>query len=414
MSEVLDVRRAPTVSRLPARSPGFSGQAQPGGEVKADGDVRSICLYTVSVDPSGMGAHMVDLAAEFVRTADVSVMAWATEPGQRILDRAAAVGARTLPLPRPRDPSFADTIVEFLRIHPADVFHIHVGFGKENFEGARAAHRAGVPAVIQTQHLPWLLGAYSQQAGFFRGLRHVDRLIAVSAAQRRTYERIGVPCELFTTVPNGVRHRGPGPGRTAACAAVGLDPDRPIVLTVGRLRAMKGHRHLIDAVPELVARFPGLQVVIIGHGHLHDGLTRQAADLGVGQNVQLTGHRTDARQLLAAADVFVLPSRHEAMPLVLLEAMDAGLPVVATRVIGSEEIVVDGETGLLVPPRDARSLAEAIGRLLADPALRARFAEAGRRRYLERFTSVRMAADTLAVYQRALQAAGGGRSRGGW
>lgn len=125
-------------------------------------------------------------------------------------------------------------------------------------------------------------------------------------------------------------------------------------------------------------------------------------DLGVEGNVRMLGHRSDARMLLDAADVFVLPSRHEGMPLVRLEAMDAGLPLVATRVIGSEEVVVDGETGFLVPSRDARALAVAIGRLLEDPDLRRRFGEAGRRRFESFFTHERMTAATAAVYDELL------------
>ncbi len=165
---------------------------------------------------------------------------------------------------------------------------------------------------------------------------------------------------------------------------------------------MKGQRYLIEAVPELAARFPGLAVVILGWGHLHHGLLDQAAALGVGDRVHLPGHRTDARMLLDAADVFVLPSRHEGMPLVLLEAMDAGLPVVATRVIGSEEVVADGETGFLVPPEDPAALGAALARLLADTELRERFGQAGRRRFRERFTHRRMAAATAEVYEQVL------------
>jgi glycosyltransferase involved in cell wall biosynthesis len=122
----------------------------------------------------------------------------------------------------------------------------------------------------------------------------------------------------------------------------------------------------------------------------------------VGDRVHLPGHRADARALLDAADVFVLPSRHEGMPLALLEAMDAGLPVVATRVPGCTEVVVDGVTGLLVPPGNPPALAAAIARLLADPALRRRMGRAGRLRYLESFTSACMAARTAAVYEREL------------
>ncbi len=106
--------------------------------------------------------------------------------------------------------------------------------------------------------------------------------------------------------------------------------------------------------------------------------------------------------LLDAADVFVLPSRHEGMPLALLEAMDAVLPVVATRVIGSEEVVVDGETGFLVPSEDSAAIAAAVGCLLGDCEMRLRFGAAGRRRFRDHFTFDRMAAATAAVYERVL------------
>jgi glycosyltransferase involved in cell wall biosynthesis len=365
-----------------------------------------VCLYTPSVDPSGMGAHMLDLAAEYLPGVEVSVMCWPTAPGRRVLDRAATLGASTLALPHPRDPAFANSIVAFLQDHPADVFHVHVGTGREDFDGARAARRAGVPTVVQTLHLPWLLRSRGKRRPFFRSLHEVDRLLAVSQAQARTYNRIGVPSELITTVPNGVGARTPGLGRRAARERLGLDPDQPVVMTVGRLTVMKGQRHLVDAVPGLVARFPELVVLVFGQGHLHARLTAQAEALGVGGAVRLLGHRSDARALLDAADVFVLPSRHEGMPLVALEAMEAGLPVVTTRVIGSEEVVADGETGLLVPPEDPAALSAALAALLADPGLRARMGQAGRRRYRAHFTRERMAAQTLTVYDQALQAAG--------
>ena len=363
---------------------------------------RPVCLYTPSADPSGMGAHMVDLAAEYAPDRDVSLLAWDTAPGRSLLSRAEAVGARPVALPHPRSAGFADAITAHLRAHPAEVFHVHVGTGREDFDGARAARAAGVPAVLQTQHYPWLMGSPKHLVPFFHALEPVDHVLTVSQGQRRTYEQVGVPSALMTTVPNGIRSRTVSLGRDAARAALGLDPDQPVVLTVGRLNVMKGHTHLLDAVPGLLRRCPDLAVVVIGSGHLEEQLRAQAAALGVTDAVRLVGHRSDARGLLDAADVFVLPSRMEGMPLALLEAMDAGLPVVATRVIGSEEVVDEGRTGLLVRPRDAAALEGALGRLLDDPALRASFGRAGRRRFEERFTSARMAAQTLAVYEQVL------------
>jgi glycosyltransferase involved in cell wall biosynthesis len=364
---------------------------------------RSICYYTPSTDPSGMGAHMVDLVAEFAGTADVALMMRPTVGGRRLLDRAAEVGARTVELPSPRDPRFAVVVTGFLQAHPTDVFHCHVGAGWEDCDGVRLARRAGCPAVVQSQHLPYLVSSPRKRRAYHHAVEEVDRLIAVSEGLRRSYCRIGVPEERFATVPNGVAPLSDRIGRDAARAALGLDPRQPVVLTVGRLTHMKGQWHLVDAVRGLLDRFPDLAVVLVGHGPLRETLEKRAAGLGVGGAVRFTGHRTDARRLLAAADVFVLPSRHEGMPLVALEAMEAGLPVVATRVIGTEEVVEDGVTGALVRPGDPAALGTALGRLLTDPALRRRQGDAGRRRYLACFTRERMARDTAAVYESVLR-----------
>ncbi len=362
----------------------------------------SVCLYTPSFAPSGMGTHMLDLADELAATADVCIMACATPGGGRLLEHAVERGLRTVALPLPRSPSFADAVTTSLLERPADVFHVHVGTGFENFDGARAARRAQVRAVVQTLHLPWLLRSRRKRRPFFRAIAAVDKLIAVSKAQRATYVAIGVPEELLVTVPNGVRTRGVTPGRAAARAALGLEPRQQVLMTAGRLTPMKGQRYLVDAMPDIVARFPEVRLVLLGTGHLHEDLRRQAAALDVERHVYLLGHREDARMLLDAADVFVLPSLHEGMPMVVLEAMDAGLPVVATDTIGTAEVVVDGVTGLLVRPRDSPALGAALTRLLVDPGLRNRLGDAGRQRYLQHFTSAHMARRTSEVYRLAL------------
>ncbi|HEX2054828.1 MAG TPA: glycosyltransferase family 4 protein [Actinomycetota bacterium] len=363
---------------------------------------RSICLYTPSVDPSGMGEHMLDLASEFVAHANVSLMAWPTVGGSHLLERAEAMGVRTLALPRPRDPAFGEVITLFLSANPVDVFHIHVGTGRENFDGARAARRAGVPVVIQTQHLPWLMRDPRKRNRLVQALEPVDHVIAVSEAQRKTYERVGLPQDRFTTIPNGIRPRRDALGRLAARQALGLEPDQLVVLVIGRLTDAKGQTYLVQAVPSLVRRFPNLAVVLLGRGPSREHLLRQAAALAVSGTVRLAGYRPDARLLLDAADVFVLPSQQEGMPLAVLEAMDAGIPVVATNVIGTSEVVVDGETGILVPPRNPKALAAAIEELLSDTGRRRLVGAAGRRWYLERFTASRMADETARVYARLL------------
>jgi glycosyltransferase involved in cell wall biosynthesis len=369
---------------------------------------RSLCLYTPSTDPSGMGAHMLDLVAEFVVTADVSLMARPTEGGRQLLARARQLGARTLELPCPRSPDFARAVTGFLRAHPVEVFHCHVGTGCEDWDGVRLARAAGCPAVVQTQHLPYLVAHPRKRAALRHAIEEVDLLVGVSEGVRRTYERVGVPPERFVTVPNGVAPLDRRPGRADARRALGVPPDVPLVLTIGRLTHMKDQATLLAAAPALLARHPGARVVLVGDGPLRGDLVRAAAGLGVAGSVCLPGSRPDARRLMAAADVFVLTSRHEGMPLVALEAMEAGLPVVGTRVIGTEEVVDDGVTGVLVPPGDAVALAGALADLLDSPGRRRRMGRAGRRRYLARFTRARMAERTAAVYAAALGSAAAG------
>ena len=225
---------------------------------------RSICFYTPSSDPSGMGAHMLDLIDAFAGTVDVSLMARETPRAQWLLDRGSELGARTLPLPSPRDPRFGPLITGFLAAHPAEVFHCHVGTGSENWDGVRLARRAGCPVVLQTQHLPYALSSPRRREAFFRSITPVDGLIAVSDGLRRTYERIGVQAGCFTTVANGIAPLTSRMSRTEARQALGLTPEQPVVLTIGRLTHMKAQWQLVDAVPELATRFPGLAVVLLG------------------------------------------------------------------------------------------------------------------------------------------------------
>jgi glycosyltransferase involved in cell wall biosynthesis len=233
-------------------------------------------------------------------------------------------------------------------------------------------------------------------------LESVDRVITVSDWQRATYEKVGVAAQRIVTVLNGVPHRAWSPGRAAARRELGLESGRHVVMTIGRLTSMKGHRYLLDAVPLLLRSSSDLVVVIVGEGDLRRALRDQTERLGVAQAVRFAGHRTNARELLAAADVFVLPSLHEGMPLTVLEAMDAGLPVVGTRVIGTSEAVEDGVSGRLVPPGHPTALAEALTELLSEPALRQRMSVAGRQRYERLFTATRMARRTAAVYDEVL------------
>jgi glycosyltransferase involved in cell wall biosynthesis len=280
----------------------------------------------------------------------------------------------------------------------ADVAHTHL-LAAGNVLARGAARLAGVPAL-----------AHLHIENHFRPatelvLRRADnataslcaRLVAVSEDTRRAYERQGYPPGRIEVVYNGVEP--PAATNGSLRAEAGLTPDAPLVAELGRLCDVKGQRELIRALTSL----PDARLVLIGTdlergGAFQDELEREAERLGVRDRVHFTGHREDARALLAEADVVALPSWTEGLPLAALEAMAQGRPVVATPVGGTPEVVVDGETGLLVPPRDHEALAGAIGRLLADPKLRGRMGEAGRRRAEERFSLDAMTGRFLQIY----------------
>jgi glycosyltransferase involved in cell wall biosynthesis len=227
--------------------------------------------------------------------------------------------------------------------------------------------------------------------------RAVDRVIAISAGVREALVQAGVPTERIVVVPSGVDPDAlvaPAGARAAVRAEWGIPTDAVVVLVVGALEQRKGHAVLLEAARR--AALPATRYVFCGEGSARDALLTAAGPLG--DLVRFAGFRSDVAACLAAADVVAMPSLHEGLGVAALEAMAAGRPVVASRVGGLAETVVEGETGLFVPPGDAGALAAAMAALAGDAALRARLGAAGRTRVLARFTSARMAADTLACY----------------
>jgi glycosyltransferase involved in cell wall biosynthesis len=176
----------------------------------------------------------------------------------------------------------------------------------------------------------------------------------------------------------------------------------PVLCVVAGLNNQKGHRHLIDALPVIRKVYPDVRVLFVGTGHLRSELERHALVRGVSRNILFLGHREDVPAILRGADLSILPSLFEGMPLSLLEAMAIGIPVVATAVDGSTEVVVDGETGLLVPPGDSTRLAEAVLRMLADNQERARMANAARRRVHDVYSVERMIHAHCLLYDRMM------------
>jgi glycosyltransferase involved in cell wall biosynthesis len=231
--------------------------------------------------------------------------------------------------------------------------------------------------------------------------RQVDCFICASEAIRQLLISDGVPEAKTVTV-----HEGIDLGRADAAPPARLHEElwlphqAPIIGNVAALVPHKGHRHLIEAAALVVRQEPDARFVIAGEGDLRPALERQIKDHHLEKHVLLAGFRPDILSIHKAFDLFVMASITEGLGTSLLDAMACGKAVVATSAGGIPEVVVDGETGLLVPPRDHEAMARAIVMLLKDPDRRQRMGDAGLARARQRFSAERMVQETLRIYQR--------------
>ena len=310
----------------------------------------------------------------------------APEAPERLRTAAEAAGVRFLGLARRGrwDLAAWRPLVRLLRSGEVQVLHGHM-FGS-NVWAVVLGRLTGIPVVIAHEHSWAFTGDRPRQLVD----RHVigrgsDVVIACSREDRRRMIEVeGIAADRVLFLPNGIVGRSPTPGRDVR-RELGIAADALVVGSVGALRAEKRFDVLLRAAAHLVPRWPGLRVVIAGAGAERGALQTLAGDLGLGQRALLLGARDDVPDVLAAIDVAVTCSDFEGSPLSVLEYMEAGLPVVATRVGGLPDLIDDGVHGRLVPRRDPATLAQALDALFGDPARRRAMGEAGRQRRREQF-----------------------------
>lgn len=244
-------------------------------------------------------------------------------------------------------------------------------------------------------------------------MHRADAVIALSGQLAEELQAAGFPPKRIVRIPNGVDPRRFVPvdettrrARHAALGAAG-----PVLTFVGRLHAQKDIATLLHATARLREEWPGIHVLLVGAGPEEDALRCLARDLGLQERVSFTGGVADVIPYLDATDVFIHPSRAEGMPGALLEAMACGLPCVATRIGGTEDVITDGEDGFLVPPGDVRSLGAAIARLLKDPVLARRLGAQARATVEARFTIAGVAQQYAALYEALVAGQGPGAVR---
>lgn len=293
------------------------------------------------------------------------------------------------------------------RLRGVDVVH-GTGF-MTNIISRRVGRRLGA-VVVNTVHVvpgaarldgeSWSKSLV--RAGLDRSTRSgVHRYIAVSTAVASGLMSDGVQGDLIAVVPNGVDVQAL---RLSAAMplAVPLGEGRPRIGYVGRLERVKGIEYFVWAAARILEDVPEARFIVAGSGSLQDAVERWVVDLGVDGRFELLGHVSSIPPLLAALDVVVVPSLSEASGLTAMESLAVGVPVVATRVGGLPDVIVDGETGLLVPSSDAEAIAVAVEGLVCDPERGRKLSAAGARRVEECFTIERMVAGYLEVYRQLL------------
>ena len=325
-----------------------------------------------------------------------------------LLDLPRAEGFRIIPVPMARSLNplaqarALRALLHVFRAEQFDLVHAHMPIS--GLLARAAAKRAGVPRIAYTCHgflfnQPGPLWRRKLALGLeWAAGRITDTYLTVSEAEAADARRLGIHARA-TAVLNGrdpaVFHPDAA-ARAAIRAELGAAPEACVVVAVSRLVRHKGYPELLRAMEAV----PGAVLWVVGERLASDHGDTMAADFAraeavLGPRFRRLGYRHDVARVLAAADVFALPSHFEGLPMSVIEAMLSGLPVVATDISGPREMVVPGETGLLVPPATVAPLAGALAMLAADPALRRRMGEVGRARALERYDETEVVGRTL-------------------
>jgi len=283
------------------------------------------------------------------------------------------------------------------------LIHAHEFTG--NTYGSLVAKLVGVP-LVATVHGKSYYSEQCKRRLAYRAVSRVGTMVAVSEDLKRFIAAaVAIPADRIKVIYNG---QGilPSVGtneKQRLKSELGLSDTEKIVGVVGSLYPVKGHEYLLAAVPQVLKIHPWTKFLIVGKGDLEARLKNVVRNAGLERQVRFLGFREDVPMLLSLLDVFVLPSLSEGLSIALLEAMAAGKPVVATKVGGNPELVVDGETGYSVPARDAEALAAKICFLLADKCRATKLGENGQERVRQKFSLRAMADNYQKLYEQCLR-----------
>jgi glycosyltransferase involved in cell wall biosynthesis len=349
--------------------------------VRALPDRRVRVLHLLVTMPVG-GAE--DLVAAIVRGLDpkrfsaaVATLGPPGPVGQELQSQGFEVVSLGLDIKRTSAWRVASAVRRFLKADRPDILHTHLYH--PNLYGRLGALGLGLSGVVASVHNSYTQVKFHRRVWNFLLAWGTDQVLVGSPQVWQDVRRYdGVPASRLLLLPYGIplAELDTPLSREEARERLGV---RGLVLgAVGRLEDQKGHVHLLAALPELSREIPDLVVLLVGEGRRREDLKRQIHNLGLEHMVRFLGTRRDLPEIYRALDLFVHPSLWEGLPLALLKAMAAGLPVVATRVSGSVEAIVDGVNGRLVAPGDPQALARAILELARHPEERRRLADTAR------------------------------------
>lgn len=291
---------------------------------------------------------------------------------------------------------------QLLRQEQVDLIHGHEF--DANVQGTFVAALSGIP-LVATVHGKNYFWEKLRRRLAYRWVSRRATMVAVSENLKQfIVEKVGVDQDRIKVVYNGVAAlpRCEKADADACRKELGLPKNSQVVGVVGNLYSVKGHQYLIEGIPAVLQKCPNTSFVFAGRGELEAQLKEQVHRLGLDKRVHFLGLRQDISRILALLDVFVLPSLSEGLSMAILEAMIAGKPVVATQVGGNPELVLDGETGFLIPPRDSQALASSLVMLLTNKLQAVQFGERGKRRAQGQFSLETMVQTYQTLYDECL------------
>lgn len=371
----------------------------------------SVCHVAVGDLWAGAEVQLVALVDALVKRPDLDLSVVLFNEGRLASElRALGVPVTVFPETKLDGMNLVRGLTTYCRSKKLHLLHTHKY--KDNILGTIAAASCGIPHVVRTVH------GLSEPFRGIAALRmrlyelcddmairiKVNCLIAVSSQIEQVLSR-KYGTRKVVQIHNGIRFCRTQRIKTAVETRqqLGIDRSRRIIGTVGRLTAVKGHEYFLAGAQQLLQNRRDLHFLIVGDGPLLDHFKGKARNLGIASHVTFLGHRDDTYDLIGAMDVFVLPSLHEGIPMVILEAMALARPVVASRVGGIPEVITDAVHGLLIPVADSGELAEGCRRFLDDRSLAERCGLAGQRRVEQEFSAESMGQKVWALYHELIE-----------